>query len=98
MLGGDLPSPCGVAEPQCGHWYVFWRYLYIAIDLGPLAVQEGPCPGSNLVRESLPDKPGEEDATNLSRVQPSLGGCNGWVEGRGMLMSPKRQCYQNPLD
>jgi hypothetical protein len=51
-----------VAEPLRGHRYVLWRYLYVAVDFGPLAVQAGPCPDGDIVREPLPDIPGDEVA------------------------------------
>ena len=31
--------------------------MYVAVNIGPLAVQAGPCPGGDVVRESLPDVP-----------------------------------------
>jgi hypothetical protein len=35
-----------MAETAGGHWDVLWGYLYVAVDLGPLAAQTGLCPGS----------------------------------------------------
>jgi hypothetical protein len=29
------------------------RYLYMEVDLGPLAVQAGPCPGSDIIGDSI---------------------------------------------
>ncbi len=45
--------------------YVLQRYLYVAVDLGslgPLAVQAGPRPGGDIIGESFPYVPGDNEA------------------------------------
>jgi hypothetical protein len=43
MLEDGLPGPRG-----CGNRYVLQRYLYVAVDLGPLAVQTGSLQGGDI--------------------------------------------------
>ncbi len=60
-----------VAEPVCGYRYVL-RYLYVAVDLGPLAVPAGPRTGSDIIGESLPYISGGHEAAS---------GLHAWVCG-----------------
>jgi hypothetical protein len=53
MLRGSYQVHVDVAELLCGYPYVLWWYLYMAVDLGPLAVQAGSHPGGDIIRESL---------------------------------------------
>jgi len=43
-----------VPETAWGYRYVLHRYLYVAVDLGLLAVQAGPRPGGDIIGESFP--------------------------------------------
>jgi hypothetical protein len=54
MLRGCYQVHVDVDEPLCGYWYVLWWYLYMAVGLGPLAVQTGSHPGGDIIGESLP--------------------------------------------
>jgi hypothetical protein len=54
MLKGSYQVHVDVAEPLCGYQYVLWWYLYMAVDLGPLAVQAGSHPHGDIIGESLP--------------------------------------------
>ncbi len=51
-----------VAEPACGNGDVLSRYLDMVVDLGPLAVQAFPVPGSDVLGEVSPDLPGRHEA------------------------------------
>jgi hypothetical protein len=57
-----------VAEHMRGYWYVLWQYLYVAVDLGPLAVYAGPRPRSDIIGESLPYVPGGDEVASESHV------------------------------
>jgi hypothetical protein len=45
-----------------GYWDVLRRYLYMAVDLSPLAAQAGLRPGSDICGEALPNIPGGDKA------------------------------------
>jgi hypothetical protein len=51
-----------VAETVCGYWDLLQRYLYVAVDLGPLAVQAGLCPGGDVCGETFPNIPAGDQA------------------------------------
>ncbi len=44
------------------------QYLYLAVDLGPLAVHAGPHPGSDVIRVSLPYVPRGDEAASGSHT------------------------------
>jgi hypothetical protein len=49
-------------EMAGGYWDVLRAYLYVAVDLGPLAAQAGLCPGSDICGEAFPNIPGGDEA------------------------------------
>jgi hypothetical protein len=42
-----------VAETVHGYRYVLSQDLYVAVELGPLAVQAGPRPGSDIIGDTF---------------------------------------------
>jgi hypothetical protein len=50
------------AETVGGYRDVLQRYLDMAVDLGPLAVQAGLCPGCDIYGETFPNIPGGDYA------------------------------------
>ncbi len=42
-----------MAENAPGYQYVLSQDLYVAVELGPLAVQAGPRPGSDIIGETF---------------------------------------------
>jgi hypothetical protein len=44
-----------MAETAGGHWDVLRGYLYVAVDLGPLAAQAGLPPGGDICGKTFPD-------------------------------------------
>jgi hypothetical protein len=59
-----------VAETAGGYRDVLRRYLYMAVDLGPLTAQAGLCPGGDICGETFPYIPGGDEAAGcpLARV------------------------------
>jgi hypothetical protein len=51
-----------VVEMAVGYWDVLQGYLYMAVDLGPLAAQAGLRPGGDICGETFPYIPGGDEA------------------------------------
>jgi hypothetical protein len=65
-----------VTESVRGYRYVLQRYLYVAVDLGQLAVEAGPRPGGEIIGESFPYVLGGNEAA---------GGPDMWVSSDVMV-------------
>jgi hypothetical protein len=61
-----------VAETAGGFRDVLRGYLYVAVDLGPLAAQAGLRPGGDIYGETLPNIPGGDEAAG--RPPARMGG------------------------
>ncbi len=61
-----------VAETAGGYRDVLRGYLYMAVDLGPLAAQAGLRPGGDICRETFPYIPGGYEAAG--RPPTRMGG------------------------
>ncbi len=77
-----------VTEAGFGYWDVLRGYLYMAVDLGPLATQAGLCPGGDICGETFPNIPGGDEAASLPPAR-----MGGPVEMFGNL-SPKVPGHQ----
>jgi hypothetical protein len=77
-----------VAETAGGYRDVLWGYLYMVVDLGPLAAQAGLRPGGDICGETLPNIPGGDEAA--SRPLARMGGPVEVFEN----LSPKVPGYQ----
>ncbi len=53
-----------LAETEGGYRDVLWGYLYMAVDLSPLAAQAGLRPGGDICGETLPNIPGGDEAAS----------------------------------
>jgi hypothetical protein len=77
-----------LAETEGGYRDVLWGYLYMAVDLGPLAAQAGLRRGGEICRETLPNIPGGDEAASHPLVR--MGGPVVVFES----LSPKVPGYQ----
>jgi hypothetical protein len=71
-----------------GYWNVLRRYLYVAVNFGPLAAEAGFCPGCDVCGETFPYIPGGDEATG--RPPARVGGSVEVFE----YLSPKVSGYQ----
>jgi hypothetical protein len=62
MPAGSHQVHVDVAETVGGYWDVLQGYLYMAVNLGPLAAQAGLRPGGDICGETLPNIPGGDEA------------------------------------
>ncbi len=59
--GGPHQFYMDVAETAGGYRDVLRRYLYMTVDLCPLAAHAGLCPGGDICGETFPYIPGGDD-------------------------------------
>jgi hypothetical protein len=67
---------------------MLWRYLDVAVDLGPLAAKAGLRPGCDICGEALPNIPGGDEVAGRSPAR--VGGLVEMFEN----LSPKVSGYQ----
>ncbi len=77
-----------VAEMAGGYWDVLRGYLYVPLDLSPLAAQAGFRPGGDICEETLPNIPGGDEAAGCPPAR--VGGPVEVFEN----LSPKVSGYQ----
>jgi hypothetical protein len=92
MPAGAHQIHVDVAETAGGYWDVLRRYLYVVVDLGPLAAQAGLCPGGDICGETFPQVPGGDEAAGCPTAR--VGGPVEVFEN----LSPKVSGYQRVED